>query len=255
MPELMETHEYDKMYAVEEQLWWYQSLRQILLSQLRKYYPTARFILDAGCGTGMNSLFLRSHGYQLTSFDLSAQAVTYSKKRGLKAEVANITKLPTHANSQDVVLLMDVMGSLSDSEQKAALKEFHRVLKDGGLLIIHAAALQWLYSTHDVASHIRKRFSSHELSELFDQKIWTVERCSYRISLLFPLIASIKVLKKLTYQRTRVPSGDLDLPHPLVNAILRAIQAVEDFFFQWIDFPIGTSVFLIARKKTLKESE
>jgi len=61
--------------------------------------------------------------------------------RGLTAAQASITSIPFAAATFDLVTALDVLYSLSEAEEAAALAEIHRILKPGGTLIVNVAAL------------------------------------------------------------------------------------------------------------------
>lgn len=236
------------MYNVEDQLWWYAGLRDALQHALRIYAPRSATILDAGCGTGKNSEFLRSQGYTTAGIDFSEDAIRYCRLRGLdNVQFGSITDIPFPDQKFDAVVCMDVLGLLPDDLIARSISEFHRVLKPGGTLIVHCAALEWLRSQHDDVSHLRRRFSRDQLTSLLGDG-WTIRRASYRMMLLFAPLAALKLAKRLLSGLGQKPSGDLYLPPAALNRLLRLIQLSENQLLQRFDLPIGTSLFIIARR-------
>ena len=72
--------EYEKMFRLEGQLWWYRILHERVESVLRQHFGDKRDIqlLDAGCGTGGLLSFLRQRNYNnLRGIDGSADAVAF----------------------------------------------------------------------------------------------------------------------------------------------------------------------------------
>ena len=60
--------EYQRMFEVERQLWWYQILHRKVLSQITSHFRTHYSdlkILDAACGTGGYFLFWRKKVFKI----------------------------------------------------------------------------------------------------------------------------------------------------------------------------------------------
>lgn len=116
---------------------------RLTLKTLNKYgiEKGARGI-DLGCGTGWYLKNITEYGYNMLGVDSSAGLVDEAKKvnRGnqAKLEIANILKLGYPADSFDFAYCINSLHHLRDNaELNRALSEIQRVLKKGGLLIIH----------------------------------------------------------------------------------------------------------------------
>src|SRR5512142_3056084 len=79
-------HEYQTMFQIEEDYWWYRGVRVMLAGLLERYAPCAGAgrLLDAGCGTGKNLELLRKYG-QIWGIDISDQALAFTRARGIPA--------------------------------------------------------------------------------------------------------------------------------------------------------------------------
>ena len=133
--------EYEKMFRVEQQLWWYRHLHGRVLTEITKQFGDRRDlkILDAGCGTGGLLDFLRQQGYtNLHGVDGSADAVSFCHERGLPVDLVNLTQLsayPSDARDYDVIVCNDVFCYFDDVALSVLLRELTRRLQPGGLLI------------------------------------------------------------------------------------------------------------------------
>jgi SAM-dependent methyltransferase len=78
----MERSEYTAMASVEDRHWWYGGMREDRAALLDPAYAGRHDlqILDAGCGTGGNALFLRRYG-QVVGIDLAAEALDLGGRR------------------------------------------------------------------------------------------------------------------------------------------------------------------------------
>src|SRR3989344_8507571 len=132
----MKDKAYDTLFQVEERLAWFIARRRLyawLLKGLR-----GKKILDAGCGTGGDLLFLQRYG-EAVGVDISEKALAYTRSRGNKVVRGDVNKLPFPDKSFDVVVAGDcIYHQWVDDEQAA--REFYRVLKPRGMLLVNTAS-------------------------------------------------------------------------------------------------------------------
>ena len=93
-------------------------------------------ILDIAAGTGTSSMALMVPGVKIVAADFSKGMLEEGKKRYPELEFvfADAMKLPFSDNEFDVVTMSFGLRNVSD--RKVALKEFLRVLKPSGRLVI-----------------------------------------------------------------------------------------------------------------------
>lgn len=100
-----------------------------------------RTILDAGSGTGLNSLPLSARGADLTLLDISPEALSiakaYFEEQGLKASFiqGSIFELPFPDESFDIVWNTGVIEHFEPEVRKKAVQEMLRVMKSSGQLL------------------------------------------------------------------------------------------------------------------------
>ena len=66
------------------------------------------------------------------------------------------------------------------------LRECHRVLRPGGLLLVTDSAFKWLRSAHDEAVHGARRYTRRELVDRVRAAGFTPVLASYAYCLVFP---------------------------------------------------------------------
>ena len=89
-------------------------------------------ILDCGCGTGHNLLMLRRYG-RAYGIDLTWAGLQYARGQGERLVArASAAQLPFPDARFDLVTSFDVIYSLEDDIERAAIGEMFRVLKPGG---------------------------------------------------------------------------------------------------------------------------
>jgi 2-polyprenyl-6-hydroxyphenyl methylase/3-demethylubiquinone-9 3-methyltransferase len=107
---------------------------RVLSSLLPQHCPGQRW-LDAGCGTGTLSRWLaRERGFSVVAVDASEQMLrNASPEEGVNYCRGNVIKAGFADCSFDGVLCSSVLEYIPSIE--AALIEFHRLLKPGGILV------------------------------------------------------------------------------------------------------------------------
>lgn len=106
------------------------------LEVIREMLPSATGLwLDAGCGTGTISRWMvSSYGCAIEAVDGSPAMVAEAVRRGTKAQTSPVEQLPYATDSLDGIVCSSVLEYVDDPT--IVLREFHRVLKPQGLLLI-----------------------------------------------------------------------------------------------------------------------
>jgi SAM-dependent methyltransferase len=96
-------------------------------------------VLDAACGPGKYAEILISEGATVTGFDISPRMIELAKERNKNTGFFFAQDLATpfvtlNNNSYDIIVCALAMHYIED--WNSTIQEFHRVLKDDGLLII-----------------------------------------------------------------------------------------------------------------------
>jgi SAM-dependent methyltransferase len=95
-------------------------------------------VMDAGCGTGENALYLAKRGFQVVGIDGAptaiAKARAKAKERGISArfEVADALDLPNTLGPFDTVIDSGLFHVFSDDERIAFREGLVRVVRLGG---------------------------------------------------------------------------------------------------------------------------
>jgi hypothetical protein len=140
------------------------------------------------------------------------------------------------------VLSADAICQVEDGAQP--LREFARVVRPGGPVVVNVPAFKWLWSYQDDTCEVKRRYTRPELTALFRGVGLEVVFASYANMLPLPLLAARRKLFKPAH-----PTSDVHLyPAPL-EAGLAGLAALE-FTWQrqgWAS-PLGSSVFVAARR-------
>ena len=246
----MEHNEYEVMFQVEDSYWWYIALKATVFSFIKKYAPitTSGLFLDAGCGTG--SILEGAQDYYSVGFDIAPEAIQFCRKRRLPNILqASVCEIPLPAQQFDIVVSLDVICNVGKPHIDTAIQEFSRVLKPGGILILNLPAYNFLQSQHDKAVHIRHRFIRRELQAKLISAGFKVEKLTYRNTLLFPLIAMVRLGERVFHKRNSPAKSDLKpLPGPINRFLVNLLALETKLLLSKINFPFGLSLFCVARK-------
>ena len=206
-------------------------------------------ILDCGCGTGSNLEMLSPYG-RATGFDLNRVGTEFAKSHGHRVAQASIGEIPFRTGVFDLVTSFDVFQVLPDEVEHSAIREMARVLKPGGWILLHVAALQMLHGKHSVLSEEKRRYTAARLRALVDGAGFQIERLTFDHFSLLPLLLPVRAWHRLTAKDGVVAAGEGEITVPMapVNAALTALVSLEALALRAVDMPIGSSLMCLARK-------
>lgn len=249
----MNAREYDVMFAVEAQHWWYVGLHELILrrvareAQLKEGRTLA--ILDAGCGSGRLAELLSPFGSVL-GCDHSPLALAHARRRGVEVLAADLNDVDLGADRYDVITSIDVLYHRAIHDDLAVMQRLTRALKPGGLLILNLPAGEWLRSRHDQAVHTRQRYNRKTILSLLTRSHLQVETVSYRLASLLPLIAVHRWTQRIldaSRPEAEIPS-DVKLPSALTNRFLLGMVRLENRWVELGRVPCGSSIYAVARR-------
>lgn len=231
------------MYELEDQYWWFVARRELAIQFLSQVAPLNAAILDVGCGTGKGQEAFGSLG-TVYGVDFSQEALSFCHQRGLdRIARANAEVLPLQSDAFDVVVTLDTIEHVPDDE--SAIAEIFRVLKPGGHLLMNVPAYQWLWGPHDVALMHQRRYTRSQVRKLLEGHGFVMERLSYHIFFLFPLVALSRLVSKL---KRGEPDAKLpDLPK-FAESIFKVVQRGEAALMSRSNLPWGSSIVAVAKK-------
>lgn len=253
----MEQHEYENVAALEATHWWYRGLRDAIT----KLIKTPRFalrqaprVLDAGCGTGQNLRLLADllQPDYLGGFDLSARAVEFARAKAPAADIyeGDICDPSVHCEDLDLVLSCDVIVVPGAVAALGGLRRLVEHLRPGGLMILHVAAYEWLFSEHDVVVHTSERFTRSRLRRLLEELGLEVELSSYRCFSIFPAVVAARLPTILGCKPRRgAAESDIQPSGKWTNAVLERVLAAENTAVaSGVVLPWGSSLLAVGRK-------
>ena len=241
----MERAVFDRMAELDQHHWWFTARRRILSSVIRRIVrpPAEARILELGCGTGHNLAMLGKYGaLDACELDVCARALA-SKRLGREIKSARLPDLSMfERDAYDLVALLDVLEHVPDDV--ASLKAILKRLNPGGALLLTVPANPWMWSAHDVAHHHHRRYRKQEIRKLAEDAGYDIELLSPFNSLLFPPIAAVRLVGKLTGK----DDSDDAMPSAPVNRALDAIFGLERSLVGRVPLPFGVSLVAVLRR-------
>jgi len=237
----------------EARHFWFRGFRAFTLPVARRAVGRRRGvqILDCGCGTGANLDWLQRFG-RATGFDLSATGLQLGRAAGRARLVrASVAAAPFADASFDLVTSFDVLYSLPEAVERAALVEMYRLLRPGGHALINVAAMESLRGDHSVLSREIRRYSRDLLRSRVTSAGFEVERATYAFaSLYLPMWIARGWQRRRGLRREEDSAAQREIAVPIapVNAMLTAVVYLEAAWLRYLDLPFGSSLICLARK-------
>jgi SAM-dependent methyltransferase len=206
-------------------------------------------ILDCGCGTGANLALLDGVG-RAYGFDLADVGLRIGREAGrTRLARASVTAVPFPSASFDIVTSFDVLYSLEDADEHAAIVEMYRLLKPGGFALVNVAAMRILRGDHSVLSREIRRYSRDDLRRRLEGAGFSIERLTYTNALLFaPMALARLVQRRRGLRRENEADTDFSVPAAPINALMTAALRFEGLWLRRFDAPFGSSLLCLARK-------
>jgi SAM-dependent methyltransferase len=132
-------------------------------------------VLDVGCGTGENLLYLAAAGHEAWGIDFVPIAIERAKakaaKRGIDARflVGNALELNKFGRQFDTVIDCGLFHTFSDEERPVFVRGLANALRSGGLLHILC------FSDEEPGTEGPRRISQREIRDAF-QDGWKVQQ-------------------------------------------------------------------------------
>lgn len=232
--------------AVEDRHWWYVVRRRVMIGLLRKHVPEgASRLLDIGCGCGGNTAAFAAlpEVRAVVGADVNPECRAAAAARGLDVRGARGEDLPFADGEFDVVVALDVLEHIDDDA--VALREFLRVLADGGTLLLSVPAIPWLRGPHDDLMGHHRRYTRRSLGALLGASRAEVRVCRYFGAILMPAAVPLRLASRMAGSHT----GEDRLPPRALNAALRWVFGIEGgAVVAGLPMPPGLSLVAVVRK-------
>jgi ubiquinone/menaquinone biosynthesis C-methylase UbiE len=247
MPTLDDVY-FDVMATQAQVHWWYRARRALVAELLAGQVAPGARVVDVGCGTGDNFGALEEIvGRTVVGVELSPYAIRHAPRTAagdVRVGVSRAEDLPFATASADLITSMDVIEHLDDA---AALAEYRRVLRPGGLALLTVPAYPWLWSHHDDwAAHLR-RYTRRTLVDAVTRAGFRPRRTTYFNSFLVPPAA---VMRRTPVRRLiKVEQDEVGAASPIVDRAMTGLARAERAWARrGRDVPFGLSIVTLAER-------
>ena len=111
-------------------------LFQFQIAKLISFLPDKGNVLDAGCGSGRDSLYFKEEGINVISIDLSDGMIEEAKKNNVDVIKVDLLSMSFDNNEFSGVWCMATLINIPKSEAPKLIKDFHKILKPDGILYV-----------------------------------------------------------------------------------------------------------------------
>ncbi len=172
--------------------------------------------------------------------DRSSTALSFARQYGA-TRLGDALRLPYPGDSYDLLTAFDLLEHLPDDV--AAIREWRRVLKPGGFLLISSPAYQWLFGPHDKELSHYRRYSRPELINELSRAGFQTVFSSYCFMFTFPIFVAQRLLS-----RGLKRSAGYNPAPAWINQPLIWLGYLEAQLMRWFSLPFGSSIVVLARK-------
>jgi cyclopropane fatty-acyl-phospholipid synthase-like methyltransferase len=144
-------------------------------------------VLDAGCGTGENALFLASRGLAVTGIDAAPTAIARARQKAMERElpalfeVADALDLQTLGRTFDAIVDCGLFHVFGDDDRRRYERSLHAALRSNGRYALLC------FSDEQPGSMGPRRISQAEIRNTFASG-WTVDSvAATRFDTLMPM--------------------------------------------------------------------
>ena len=235
-----------KYHKLEKEQFWFKAIRKLIL-QLIGDNKEQLVILDIGCSGGVLLDELRENGFNdIYGIDLSEDGINICQyNRHKNTYVMDAAKTEFKDNMFDLIIASNVLEHIENDED--ALKEWNRILKKDGLLIVIVPAFKFLWSEHDIVNAHFRRYRKNELETKIRKNFELIKISYWNFILFFPVFA-VRMVQLLIKPKPTL-TGDLIDFNPILNKCLYSILWTENKLLKFIVLPVGISLFTVVKSK------
>ena len=246
----MNEAEFIKLDMIDREHWFYRGKREIVRYWIDRYLSLSSndLLIDAGCGTGtfLAEMAALCHVIGLDNHKQSiALTSSHIKRTGGAVLRTSLETIALPDSCATVVTALDVLEHLDNDA--AAVHELTRLLRLDGLLIVTVPALPILWSDWDEALHHRRRYTRRQLLQLVQNPELEILRCTYFNTVLLPIIALIRLGRKLRSPILGEKRAEDEVPPRWLNSLLYHAM-VKPACWPFLRPPVGVSLLAVMRR-------
>ncbi len=235
---------YSHVHQVEQRHFWFLGRSELITSVIARFIPNPMgcTFLDIGCGTGVMLRQLQRLGFATTGLDVNARALVYAKSQTNSLLVRSSIFQFSPKEMFDAVGAFDVMEHIHDDSE--FIKKCYTLVHKGGYMFLTVPAGMHLWSSVDVASGHKRRYTKYSMEKLIKDSGFRLVHMGYWNSLLLPIYSFWRIL--VGRNGEDVIQSYLVMPSPWINNLLLFILRLERFLGYRL--PFGATLIVVAQK-------
>lgn len=233
---------------------------RLLMRLFRRLLPAGQ-VLDAGCGSGSLALDLCAAGYSVEAVEHSEEFVALVEgkiaargwQQRLRVQRGSVTELPFADGCFDGLVCGEVLEHVlpEDGGDVAAVRQFYRVLKPGGVLVASVPLNPRLWDYSDEWARHVKRYERDEFVRLFAEcgfRVESVRVWGFPLGRLYHRLLFAPWLKRTAGQEVEAREQRADTragrSRALIGLVALALR-FDELFARW---SWGRGVVVAARR-------
>jgi SAM-dependent methyltransferase len=238
---------FEPLAGVEERSFWFRARNRLVVSTLRRHFPSASSFLEVGCGSGIVLAALReaSPDLRLVGLELYDEALAIARRRLPDVElVAQDARAMPYDGEFDVAGAFDVLEHIDEDED--VLAAMVRAVRSGGGVLLLVPQHPRLWSEHDVIVEHRRRYTRKELRTKAERAGLQIVQLSSFVTTLLPVMAVSRVVDRVRGRTD--PLANL-APGPLNGVFERILDGERRLIERGVSLPVGGSLLLVGRRR------
>lgn len=244
----------NNLLEMEKKHFWHIGRKEIIISMLKIFISDCTNnvkMLEVGCGNGSVLRYLKKEGIDIEGVDVSLPGLKFCRKQAnipLYQLDVSITALPFISECYDIVGMFDLIEHINNDQQ--ILEEVYRCCKKNGFLIVTVPANKYLWSYFDIIAGHKRRYSKKEIERKLYKAGFKVEKISFYVFFLFPIIFLMRKLHSLNNRKRNIQINNfIEIQTiPLLNSFFLMLMRLEKKILPFINLPWGTSLIVVAKK-------
>jgi SAM-dependent methyltransferase len=239
---------YEVIAEAEPRSFWFRARNRLIVSTLRRHFPSAQSLLEVGCGTGFVLSALREAfpELRLVGVELFAEGLEVARRRLPDVELVQVdaARMP-YEEEFDVVGAFDVLEHVEDDV--AALQAIRKAMRPAGGAVLLVPQHPRLWSRMDnLAGHARRYTRRELLRKVRAAGLEPVEATSF-VSTLLPAMVVSRAVRRLL-RRPYDPVAELR-PAGFNRFFERVLDGERRLIERGVSLPVGGSLLVVARRR------
>lgn len=228
--------------AREKNSFWYNHRNLVIKYHLGLSSP--EWLLDLGGGTGYVSKYLQARGLKTVLVEPVPEGAKIAKDRGVRPIInGTLPQIQFEDQSIPAIGLFDVLEHIENEAE--ILKECHRILKPGGIMLITVPALSILWSSFDKHVGHFRRYNKRQIKQLLKKHGFTIVHCEY---FYFILTIPIFFLRKVLPRFKHHTDSNHTLQFKFVHSLIQKLLKLELHLSKKLNLPFGSSLIVTIKK-------